>query len=127
MLNETFADGLVADPWRPRCQVHRRRSSIIIVRRGRGLRIAGVSFLAIGRRPREERHAMMDRFYVQLNKILGEQGEGEGPRLTRAQIYEIGVRAVEKAVWPQSDELRPWAERVVAGLPDKERQLENVG
>ena len=70
---------------------------------------------------------MMDRFYVQLNKILGEQGEGEGPRLTRAQIHEIGVQSVEKALGPQSDEVRPWAERVVAGLPDKERQLENVG
>jgi hypothetical protein len=70
---------------------------------------------------------MMDRFYVQLNKILGEQGEGEAPSLTRAQIHEIGVQAVEKALGPQSDELRPWAERVVAGLPDKERQLENVG
>jgi hypothetical protein len=75
----------------------------------------------------KRRHAMMDRFYVQLNKILGEQGEGEGPRLTRAQIHEIGIQAVEKALGPQSDELRPWAERVVAGLPDKERQLENVG
>ena len=70
---------------------------------------------------------MMDRFYVQLNKILGEQGEGEGPKLTYAQIHEIGVQAVEKALGPQSDELRPWAERVVAGLPDQERQLENVG
>jgi hypothetical protein len=75
----------------------------------------------------KRRHAMMDRFYVQLNNILGEQGDGEGPRLTRAQIHEIGVQAVEKALGPQSDELRPWAERVVAGLPDKERQLENVG
>jgi hypothetical protein len=73
----------------------------------------------------------MDRFYVQLNsgKILGEPfdaGEGEGPKLTRAQIHEIGVQAVEKALGPQSDELRPWAERVVAGLPDNERQLANV-
>ena len=70
---------------------------------------------------------MMDRFYVELNEILGEQGEGEGPKLTCAQIHEIGVQAVEKALGPQSDELRPWAERVVAGLPDQERQLENVG
>ena len=70
---------------------------------------------------------MMDRFYVELNEILGEQSEGDGPRLTRAQIHEIGVQAVEKALGPQSVELRPWAERVVAGLPDKERQLENVG
>ena len=51
---------------------------------------------------------MMDRFYVELNQILGEQGEGDGPRLTRAQIHEIGVQAVEKALGPQSDELRPW-------------------
>ena len=70
---------------------------------------------------------MMDRFYVELNKILGEQGEGEGPKLTCAQIHEIGVQAVEKALGPQSDELRPWTEWVVAGLPDKERELENVG
>jgi hypothetical protein len=71
----------------------------------------------------------MDRFYAQVNigKMRGEQGKGEGPRLTCAQIHEIGVRAVEKALGPQSDELRPWAEWVVAGLPDKERQLENVG
>jgi hypothetical protein len=34
---------------------------------------------------------MMDRFYVQLNKILGEQRVGEAPSLTRAQIHEIGV------------------------------------
>ena len=70
---------------------------------------------------------MMDRFYVQLNKILGEQGDCEGPKLTCAQIHEIGVQAVEKALGPQSDELRPWTEWVVAGLPDKERELENVG
>jgi hypothetical protein len=70
---------------------------------------------------------MTDRFYVQLNEILGEQGEGDGPRLTRAQIHEIGVQAVEKVLGPQSDELGPWTEWVVAGLPDKERQLENVG
>ena len=71
----------------------------------------------------------MDRFSVQLNsgEILGEKGEGEGPKLTRWQIHEIGVQAVEKALGPQSDGLRPSAERVVAGLPDKERQLENVG
>ena len=68
---------------------------------------------------------MMDRFYVELNEILGEQDDG--PRLTRAQIHEIGVQAVEKALAPQSDELRPWTEWVVAGLPDKERELENVG
>ena len=70
---------------------------------------------------------MMDRFYVELNKILGEQGEGEGPKLTCAQIHEIGVQAVEKVLGSQSDELGPWTEWVVAGLPDKERQLENVG
>ena len=70
---------------------------------------------------------MMDRFYVQLDKILGEQGAREGQKLTRAQIHEIGVQAVEKALGPQSDELRPWAEGVVAELPDNERQLENVG
>ena len=70
---------------------------------------------------------MMDRFYVQLNKILGEQGGGEGPKLTCAQIHEISVQAVEKALGPQSDELRPRAERVVARLPDNEHQLENVG
>jgi hypothetical protein len=68
---------------------------------------------------------MMDRFYVQLDKILGEQGEREGP-LTCARIHEIGVQAVERALGPPSDELRPWAERIVAGLPDKERQLENI-
>ena len=70
---------------------------------------------------------MMDRFYVQLNKILGEQGDCEGPKLTCAQIHEIGVQVVEKALGPQSDELRPSAERVVAGLHDRERQLESVG
>ena len=71
----------------------------------------------------------MDRFYDQFNigKIVGKQDQSEGPKLTYAQIHEIGVQAVEKALGPQSDELRPWAERVVAGLPDKERQLENVG
>jgi hypothetical protein len=71
----------------------------------------------------------MDRFYVQLDigKILDEQGNGEGPKLTRAQIHEIGVQAVEEALGPQPDELRPWAKRVVAGLPDTERQLANVG
>ena len=70
----------------------------------------------------------MDRFSVQLNsgEILGEKGEGEGPKLTRWQIHEIGVQAVEKALGPQSDELRPWAERVAAGLPDNERRLANV-
>jgi hypothetical protein len=70
----------------------------------------------------------MDRFYTQLNigKILGEPGKGEGPRLTCAQIHEIGARAVEKALGPQSDELRPWAELVVADLPDNERRLANV-
>jgi hypothetical protein len=70
----------------------------------------------------------MDRFYAQLNigKILGEQGTGEGPRLTNAQIHEIGVWAVETALGPQSDELRPWAEWVVADLPDNERRLANV-
>jgi hypothetical protein len=68
---------------------------------------------------------MMDRFYVELNEILGEQGDG--PRLTRAQIHEIGVQGVEKALGPQADELKSWAERVVADLPDKERELENVG
>jgi hypothetical protein len=64
--------------------------------------------------------------YTQLNirKILGELGER--PRLTCAQIHEIGVRAVEKALGPQSDELRPWAELVVADLPDNERRLANV-
>jgi hypothetical protein len=71
----------------------------------------------------------MDRFYTQLNigNMLGEQGKGEGPRLTCAQIHEIGIRAVEKALGTQSDELSPWAEWVVADLPDKERQLANVG
>ena len=69
---------------------------------------------------------MMDRFYVQLNKILGDQGEGEGPRLTRVRIHEIGVQAVEKGLGPQSVELRPWAERVVAGLPDNDRRLAEV-
>jgi hypothetical protein len=71
----------------------------------------------------------MDRFYPQLNigkMILGEQGQGEGPSLTCAQIREIGVRAVEKALGPQSDELRPWAELVVADLPDNELRLANV-
>ena len=67
----------------------------------------------------------MDRFYTQLS--IGEQGKGEGPSLTYAQIHEVGVRAVEKALGPQSDELRPWAEWIVAELPDYERRLENVG
>jgi hypothetical protein len=68
----------------------------------------------------------MDRFYAQPNvrKILGELREGL--KLTRADIREIGVQAVEKALAPEPDELRPWAERVVAGLPDNERQLANV-
>ena len=71
----------------------------------------------------------MDRFYGQLDigKILDEQGDGEGPKLTHAQIHEIGVQAVEKTLRPQPDELRLWAERVVTGLPDNERQLETVG
>ena len=71
----------------------------------------------------------MDRFYAQLNigkMILGEQGQGEGLSLTCAQIREIGVRAVEKALGPQSDELRPWAELLVADLPDNERRLANA-
>jgi hypothetical protein len=79
--------------------------------------------------PVGKRRQTMDRFYAQVNigKILGEQGKGEGPRLTYAQIHEIGVGAVEKALGPQSAELRPWAERVVADLPDNECRLENVG
>ena len=68
---------------------------------------------------------MMDRFYVELNEILGEQGDG--PRLSRAQIHEIGVRGVEKALGPQADELRSWAERVVADLPYNEHRLAYVG
>jgi hypothetical protein len=70
----------------------------------------------------------MDRFYSELNigKIVGEQGKGEGPRLICAQIHKIGIWAVEKALGPQSDELRPWAELVVADLPDNERRLANV-
>jgi hypothetical protein len=66
----------------------------------------------------------MDRFYAQFKLIFGEQDQS--PRLTCAQIHEIGVRAVEKALEPQSDELRPWAELVVADLPDNERRLANV-
>jgi hypothetical protein len=71
----------------------------------------------------------MDRFYVQLNfgEILGEQGKGEGPKLTVAQIHEIGLQAVEEALGPQPDEPRPWAERVVASLLDDERRLAKVG
>jgi hypothetical protein len=71
----------------------------------------------------------MDRFYVQLNigKILGEQDKGEGPTLTRAQIHEIGVQAVKKALGPQPDGLRRWADQVVADLSDNERRLANVG
>lgn len=65
---------------------------------------------------------MWDRFYVDIDKILDEQGDGEGQRLTRAQIHEIGVQAVEKALGPQSDDLRPWAERA----PDNERQRANA-
>jgi hypothetical protein len=74
---------------------------------------------------REKRRHTMDRFYVQPNisKILGEHGEGEGSKLTGAQIHEIGVQAVESALGPPSDELRPCAERVVAGLPDNDRRL----
>jgi hypothetical protein len=71
----------------------------------------------------------MDRFYGQPNignMILGEQGKGEGPRLTCAQIHEIGVWAVEKALKPQSDELRPSAEWIVADLPNNELRLANV-
>jgi hypothetical protein len=59
--------------------------------------------------------------------VRGEHGKGEGPRLTYAQIHEIGVRAVEKALGPQSDELTPWADWVVADLLDNERRLENLG
>jgi hypothetical protein len=72
----------------------------------------------------------MDQFYAELNigKILDEQGKGEGPTLTGAEIHEIGVQAVEKALWSQPDELRPWPfEQVVAGLADNERRLANVG
>jgi hypothetical protein len=70
----------------------------------------------------------MDRFYAQPNisKILDEQGKGEVSRPSWAQIHEIGVRAVEKALGPQSDELRPWADREVADLPDSEPRLANV-
>jgi hypothetical protein len=45
--------------------------------------------------------------------------------MPRAQIREIGVQAVEKALGPQPDEPRP-AERVVAGQPDNKRRLANV-
>jgi hypothetical protein len=70
---------------------------------------------------------MWDRYYVDIDKILYEQGGGEGAKLTCAPIHEIGVHAIERALGLQPDELRPWAEQVVAGLPDNERQLENVG
>ena len=64
----------------------------------------------------------MDRFYEHdIWQILDEQGDGEGPQLTRAQIHAIGMQAVEKALGPQPDQLRRWTERVV------ERQLETVG
>jgi hypothetical protein len=66
----------------------------------------------------------MDYTQFNIRKILGELGEG--PKLTHAQIHQIGVQAVEKALGPEPDELRPWAEWVVAGLPDNERQLTNV-
>jgi hypothetical protein len=67
----------------------------------------------------------MDQSYAQLDigKILDEQGDRGGPKLTRAQIHEIGFQAVEEALGPQPDELRPWAE----WAPDNERQLANVG
>jgi hypothetical protein len=71
----------------------------------------------------------MDRFYAQPNignMTLGEQGKGERPTLTCAQIHEIGVWAVEKALGSQSDELRPWADWLVADLPDNERRLANA-
>jgi hypothetical protein len=70
----------------------------------------------------------MDRFYAQLNigNILGEQGKGEGPRLTCAQIHEIGVRAVEKSLGPQPNELTPGADWVVADPPNNERRLASV-
>jgi hypothetical protein len=70
----------------------------------------------------------MDRFYDQFNigKIVGKQDQSEGPKLTYAQIHEIGVRAVEKALEPQSDAPRPWAELVIADLPDNQRRLANV-
>jgi hypothetical protein len=70
----------------------------------------------------------MDRFYGQfdIGKTLDEQGNGEGPKLTPTQIHEIGLQAVEKALGPQPNELRPWADPVVA-LIDNERQLETVG
>ena len=68
----------------------------------------------------------MDRFNDQLALLIADlaDAKGEGQKLTMAQIHEIGVQAVEKALGPQPDELRPWA---VAGMPDNERQLENVG
>jgi hypothetical protein len=60
----------------------------------------------------------MDRFYAQFKMIFGEQDQGEGPRLTGAQIHEIGARAVENALELQSDEL--------TDLPDNERELANA-
>jgi hypothetical protein len=65
----------------------------------------------------------MDQFYGQrdLGKVLDEQGNGEGPSLTRMQIHDIGVQTVEKTLGPQPYEQRHPAERV------DEHQLETVG
>ena len=67
----------------------------------------------------------MNRLYGLFDTILDARGGGEGPKPPRAQIHEIGVKAVEKALEPQPDEPRP-AKRVVAGQPDNERGLANV-
>jgi len=67
----------------------------------------------------------MNRLYGLFDTILDAGGGGDGPKPPLAQIHEIGVKAVEKALEPQPDEPRP-AERVVAGQPDNERKLTSV-
>jgi hypothetical protein len=111
--------------------------------------VAGAGLACAGYRRIEARDANLDRFRTaavrrqwdrvlrtlpratdvqfKIGKILGEQGECEGPKLTHAQIHEIGVQGVEKALGPQADELRSWAERVVADLPYNEHRLAYVG
>jgi len=65
----------------------------------------------------------MDRIHRLFDIIL--DGNGEGPKLSRAQIHEIAVQAVEKALARQPDEPRS-AERVGVAQRDNERQLTTV-
>jgi len=65
----------------------------------------------------------MDRFYRLFDIIF--DGSGEDPKVSHAQIHEIGVQAVEKALAPKPEEPKS-AERVVAAQNDNERQLTTV-